>query len=144
MTEHEIYEKLVPLIQEVTGASRHQIKTDSYLMTDLGAESLDLLDLSFLIEEHFGITLEPDEFESRAKERLGSEPYEKDGLLTEAGANELRSALPEVDPEKITPGLRTANIPGVMNVAVFINLIGSKLQQKSECSRDLVLGEGVK
>ena len=66
MTEQAIYQKLVPLIREVTGVRADQIEMTSGLMQDLGAESVDLLDFSFLIEETFGITLEPDEFEQRA------------------------------------------------------------------------------
>ena len=55
----------MPLVREVTGA-RRQIRMESGLMQDLGAESLDLLDLSFLIEETFGVTIEADEFERQA------------------------------------------------------------------------------
>ena len=130
MTEKEIHERLLPLIQEVTGAGLEDIKPNSYLMRDLGAESLDLLDLSFLIEEEFGVVLEPDEFESRAKQQLGEVEYEKDGRLTEAALNELRKFRPEVNPDLLVQGMRTIELPGVMNVAVFVNLIRQKLSEK--------------
>ena len=58
MTDNEVLQKLLPLIGEVTGVPDDQIRWDSVLMSDLGAESLDLLDLSFLVEEQFGILLE--------------------------------------------------------------------------------------
>ena len=58
MTEAKAFDRLLPLIREVTGAQGKDVTMNSYLMRDLGAESLDLLDLSFLIEEEFGITLE--------------------------------------------------------------------------------------
>ncbi len=51
MTETEVFDKLLPLIREVTGARANQVTMTSNLMEDLGAESIDLLDLSFLIEE---------------------------------------------------------------------------------------------
>ena len=51
MTEQEIFEKLRPLVREVTGVPEEEIHMDSNFMEDLGAASLDLLDLSFLIEE---------------------------------------------------------------------------------------------
>ena len=57
MTEQEIFERLIPLIREVTGVREDQIKMESGLMQDLGAESVDLLDFSFLIEETFDITI---------------------------------------------------------------------------------------
>ena len=89
MTEPEVFDKLMPLIREVTGARPEQIRMESGLMADLGAESIDLLDLSFLIEETFGVALEADGFEHQAGERLGGGAYEVDGVLTDAALAEL-------------------------------------------------------
>ena len=98
----------------------------------VGAESIDLLDLSFLIEETFDITLEPDEFEARAKESLGEAAYEKEGYLTPEGMAELRLALPEVEPALLTGELRKIEVPSVLSVAVFVHLIQRKLSVKAE------------
>ncbi|UCF16035.1 MAG: hypothetical protein JSW59_00970 [Phycisphaerales bacterium] len=130
MTEHEIFERLTPLIREVTGVREDQIKMDSGLMQDLGAESVDLLDFSFLIEEAFGITIEADEFEQQASKRLKNE-YERDGILTDEALEELRKALPQVPAEYLRPGLKKIEVPGVLNVAVFVHLIQRKLAGKS-------------
>jgi acyl carrier protein len=129
MTEQEVFEKLFPLIREVTGARPERITMQSGLMEDLGAESLDLLDLTFLIEEHFGVTIEANEFERRASSRLNGEPYEKNGLLTEAALAELRRALPEIPAEKLAAPLPKQMLPRVLNVAVFVHLIERKLQE---------------
>lgn len=127
MTEQEIFERLVPLVRQVTGAKVEQVTMDAYLVGDLGAESIDLLDLSFLIEETFAVTLEPDEFENRARARLGDDDYDYGGVLTARAAEQLRIALPEIDGELIRAGMRKIEVPGVLNVAVFVHLIGDKL-----------------
>ena len=127
MTEQEIFAQLVPLVRQVTGAKVEQVTMDAYLVGDLGAESIDLLDLSFLIEETFGVTLEPDEFENRARAQLGDEAYDDGGVLTARAAEQLRLALPEVDGELIRAGMRKIEVPGVLNVAVFVHLVCDKL-----------------
>jgi len=132
MTEQEVFQKLRPLIQEVTGARENQIKMDTGLMQDLGAESIDLLDLSFLIEETFGVTLEADEFERQASKRIPSGVYEKDGYLTDEALEELKKALPEVPAEYLKPGLKKIELPSVLNVAVFVHLIQRKLAETDE------------
>jgi len=132
MTEQAIYKKLVPLIREVTGARADQIQMTSGLMQDLGAESVDLLDFSFLIEETFGITVEPDEFEQRASLTLQNTPYETNGVLTDQALVELRRNLPEVAPELLQPGLKKNELPSVLNVAVFVHLIQRKLAEHSQ------------
>ena len=129
MTEQEVFDKLMPLIREVTGARPDQIRMESGLMADLGAESIDLLDLSFLIEETFGVTLEADGFEQQAGEQLGGGAYEVDGVLTDAALADLREALPEVPEEKLSRGLKKIELPGVLTVAVFVHLIQRKLSE---------------
>jgi acyl carrier protein len=127
MTEDEIFQKIRPLIREVTGMSEEKIQMDSLLMQDLGAESIDLLDLSFLIEETFGVMLEGDEFERQATKRIPGGVYEKDGYLTDEALEELKKALPEVPEEYLKPGLKKIEVPSVLNVAVFVHLIERKL-----------------
>ncbi len=129
MTEQEVLGELLPLIEEVTAVSPEQVTMQSGLMEDLGAESLDLLDLSFLIEEKFGVALEPDEFERRVTARLPGGVYQRDGYLTDEALEELSRAMPEVPPEKFKPPLARVAVPGLLNVAVFVHLIQRKLAE---------------
>jgi len=131
-SEREVLEQLTPLIQEVTGARADQVVMTSCLTADLGAESIDLLDLSFLIEETFGITIEADEFERRVTDRLEGQPYEQDGYLTAPALAALSEALPEVPAEKLAGRLRPMEIPSVLTVAVFVHLIQRKLADTQE------------
>ena len=129
MTEDGVFAKLLPLVREVTGAREDEITLESNLMEDLGAESLDLLDLSFLVEEEFGITIEADEFEQQARQRIPGGVYDRDGVLTNEALEEPKKALPEVPPEKFAPGLKKIEVPMVLNVAVFVHLIQRKLSE---------------
>ncbi len=131
LTEQEILGRLRPLIREVTGAAAEQVRLESVLVADLGAESLDLLDLSFLIEEEFGIAIEANEFERQARRRMGGQAYEEDGYLTEPALAELAKALPELESRHFAPGLRKMDIPALLTVAVFVHLIRRKLAEKA-------------
>ena len=130
MSEREVFDKLRPLVHEVTGVAEERIRMESVLVEDLGAESLDLLDLSFLIEERFGVTLGADEFERQARASIPGGQYDRGGMLTAEAIEWLREALPEVPPEKLQPGLPKIALPKVLNVAVFVHLIQRKLAQK--------------
>jgi acyl carrier protein len=132
MNGTEIFKKLLPLVQEITGAKQNNIKMESNLMEDLGAESIDLLDLSFLIEETFGITIEADEFERQASKCIPRGKYEQDGFLTAEAIEQLKRALPEVPPEKLHTGLKKIELPSVLNVAVFVHIIQRKLSEKQQ------------
>jgi acyl carrier protein len=132
MNEQEIFQKLVPLIREVTGVPESKIRMESNLMEELGTESLDLLDLSFLIEENFGVTLEADEFERRATERIPGGVFDRNGILTDAAIAELKKALPEIPQEKLKSGMKKNELPGLLNVGVFVHIIQRKLDDKEK------------
>jgi len=129
MTEQEIFEKLQGLIRGVLVVKPEEITMDKTLIGDLGAQSIDLLDLSFLIEDTFKITIAPNEFESDVKKSLPGEVFEKDGLLTEAALDELRKRLPEVDQRRLQPGFRKAELPTILTVGVFVHLIQRKMEE---------------
>ena len=127
MTEQEIFERLRGLIRQVMGIKLETITIASVLVSDLGAESIDLLDLSFLIEDTFGIVIEPNEFKKEAKARIPDGVYEKNGFITEEGLIQLRRSLPEVDQTRIVTGFRKADVPSLLTVGVFVHLIQRKL-----------------
>jgi acyl carrier protein len=132
MTKQEIFEELKPVLEEVLGVSPEKVRLDSVLVSDLGAESIDLLDLSFRIEEKFQVRIEANEIERDAIQRLPGGVYEKDGYLTEAAIGEIRKSLPELDAGKFAKGLRKMDLPSLLTVSFFVHLIARKLAAKTE------------
>jgi acyl carrier protein len=132
MTDEEILAELKPLLVEVLGVAPEKIRMDSVLVSDLGAESIDLLDLSFRIEEKFKVPIEANEIERDAKKRLPGGVYEKDGCLTEEALAEIRQSVPELDPTRLVPGLRKTDLPSLLTVSFFVHLIARKLEAKTE------------
>ncbi len=132
MTENEILERLKPLLVEVLGVPPERIRPESVLVADLGAESIDLLDLSFRIEETFEVTIESNEIEREASKRLPGGVYEKNGRLTEAALAELRRSLPELDASKLVSGLRKIDLPALLTVQFFVRLVARKLAEKEK------------
>jgi acyl carrier protein len=132
MTEDAVFEQLKGLIVEILGVAPEKVRRESVLVADLGAESIDLLDLSFQIEARFGVTIEPNEMEREAKLRLGGGAYEQDGLLTEAALAEIRKSATGLDPAKLQPGLRKWDLPTLLTVEFFVQLILRKLAAKPE------------
>ena len=131
MTEPEILEKLKPLLIEVLGVTQDKILLNSVLVIDLGAESIDLLDLSFRMEETFNVTIEGNEIEREASKRLPGGVYEKDGRLTDEALAEIRKALPELDRGRLVSGLRKMELPSLLTVEFFVKLISRKLTEKA-------------
>ena len=128
MTEAEILETLNTCIASTIGIKKEEITLDSSLIIDLGADSLDLLDLVFSIEQAFGIEITRGEIEKRSRASIPEEEYEKDGFLTEKAKDALKAQLPEIDPEKFAGNMRGLDIAKLLTVRVFLRLVKEKLE----------------
>jgi acyl carrier protein len=108
------------------------VTEEARIIADLGADSLDLLDLVFQLEQEFGIKISPREIERRTREKLGNVEIEHDGVYTGEMVAELRLAMPEVPDEELPDGLRAAELPRRFRVATMINLVSGLLAEQNQ------------
>lgn len=102
------------------------------IIDDLGADSLDLLDLIFQLEQRFKIKISPRGIERAAQAKLGDIPLEIDGIYTPEALEELRHALPEVPPGELREGLPCTHLPRLFRVATFARLTAGLLDVKEQ------------
>jgi acyl carrier protein len=126
------YEKVQHAIAEALGLDDDEVELDARLIDDLGAESLDFLDIVFRLERAFDIKIPRGGVESQAREGLEEGVvYEEDGVLTALGLKKLASAMPEVPAGEFREGLKTAEIPTLFRVATFYRIVATLLEEKA-------------
>lgn len=121
--EEELFEGFKECMTEVMGEEIEGMGLDDSLMDDLGAESLDLLDLVFRLEMMFNIRVPRGGIREMALRGLTEDEFEVEGCLTDQGAENLRKILPEVDPGRIRAGMYTDEIPQCFTCRTFLRLI---------------------
>jgi len=94
LTEVEIFEKFAGIVASSLHIERDRITMDTHLMNDLGAESLDLLEITMECESVFNIWLPEKSILDTASEIFGAGVLVRDGVLTETGKELLRRRLP--------------------------------------------------
>jgi len=92
-------------------------------LQDLGAESLDFLDIAFRIEKEFRIRMPRLNVLARAEEHFGEGVLVTDGLLTPVGLEVLRKTMPEVDPARLRPGLRASEVGRLLSADTFVRIV---------------------
>jgi acyl carrier protein len=126
-TSNEIYEKVREILVDALGADESECTMDATLMGDLGAESIDFLDIVFRLEKTFNVKIPrgelfPDNF-------AASDPsLTKDGVLTPTGVAELRKRLPHADTEKFAKDPKVENIPDLFTVGMIVKFMEAKLK----------------
>ncbi len=92
----EIYGKVVRVLAESLYVEESNLLPTSTLQGDLGAESIDLLEFLFRLENEFGIDIPDNELFPRSILQ-GSSDFVREGILTDQGMSELRSCMPYAD-----------------------------------------------
>ena len=129
MNDEQVYERVVEAFCEALGLDDDEVERTSLVIDDLGAESLDFLDIAFRLERAFGIKIPRGQIQKAAEEQAG-EAFEVEGKLTASGAAALRDALPEAPADKVVAGFPVRDIPRLFTVQTFLNLVQKLLAEK--------------
>lgn len=128
-----LFAKVRSCIAEALGLDEDEVSYESRLIGDLGAESLDFLDIAFRLERAFDIRIPRGGIEAASKEGLPEgESYEVNGVLTPAALERLASHMPEVPPSEFRPGLKVSEVPTLMRVGTFCNIVAELLAVKTK------------
>ena len=92
----EIFQKLKDVLIDALGVDEKEVVPEARLMADLGAESIDFLDIVFRLEKMFSIKISREEL-FPAEGLLNSSELVVGGTLTDKGLEMLRRQLPHVD-----------------------------------------------
>ncbi len=131
MNDDEIFGRVKKCLEDTLAlepAQAARVTPETNIVEELGAESLDFLDLLFRLEDEFGIVLPQREFQNA--DRLGLTENDlalPDGTLTPAALERLRALMPEADSRKLAPGLKKNQIVRCLTVRSFVNLVRRKL-----------------
>ncbi|MBS3820523.1 MAG: acyl carrier protein, partial [Phycisphaerae bacterium] len=95
MSEQEIFEKVQETLVETLGVDDDEVTPEATLREDLGAESIDFLDIVFHLEKAFDIKIPRGEL--FPDNILNNPEFVQDGKMTDAGLKELKDRMPHAD-----------------------------------------------
>ena len=124
------WEKVRTAFAEALGLDEDEVTYDSKVIGDLGAESLDFLDIAFRLERAFDIKIPRGGIERTAQTGMGDEPYEVAGVLTPLALEKLAEAMPEIPRAEFREGLRTSE----MATLFVLHLVAEKAAEKAAAS----------
>ncbi len=124
-TYDEIYEKVQSTLVEALAVDEEDVSRDATLQGDLGAESIDFLDIVFRLERNFGIKIPRGELFT---ENLFSDPEMiQDGKLTAKGLTELETRMPFADLTEFSKNPEVDKISDLYTVDMLVQYVASKL-----------------
>lgn len=130
MDKNKIFTELKECLVDCIRVDEEDIKLDARLIDDLGADSLDFLDILFSLERKFNIKIQQGEIEKIARQGIADNEFEENNLLMEKGAQRLREILSEIPAEDISVGMHISQIPYLFTVETFMKIVERALDAK--------------
>ena len=129
-SQEEIYSKVSATLVEALNVDEEDIKPTSTLQGDLGAESIDFLDIVFRLEREFAIKIPRGELFPESIFQ-GDPEFVQDGKVTDKGLAELRQRMPFADLSQFEKNPTVSAISDLFTVDMITRYIEGKLGQPS-------------
>jgi acyl carrier protein len=129
-TQDEIYNKVSATLVEALNVDEEDIKPTSTLQGDLGAESIDFLDIVFRLEREFGIKIPRGELFPESIFQ-GDPDLVQDGRVTPKGLDELRTKMPFADLSYFEANPEVGNLSNLFTVDLIARYVQGKLENGS-------------
>jgi acyl carrier protein len=130
LTREKIYEKVSATLIETLNVEEEDIKPTSTLQGDLGAESIDFLDMIFRLEREFGIRIPRGELFPEAIFQ-GDPDFVQNGKVSATGLEELRQRLPFADLSQFANNPEVSRVSDLFTVDLIAGYIQAKLEAPS-------------
>jgi acyl carrier protein len=126
MTRDEIFQKVKNVLIDALSVDDEEVTPSAVIRDDLGAESIDFLDIQFRLEKEFGIKIPKGEMMPEDLASAGE--FVKDGKLTQAGIDELRHRMPHADFKDLRAGSDLEEMSRLFTVDAVVNYVQRKLE----------------
>ncbi len=125
MTRQEIFENVKETLVDALGVDDDEVTEEATLTSDLGAESIDFLDIVFRLEKCFDIKIPRGEL--FPEDIFNNPDYVDNGKMTEAGMAKLKEAMPHADFSEFEEDPDVNKMSELFTVRTIVNYVESKL-----------------
>jgi acyl carrier protein len=124
-TKEEVFEKVREALVEALGVDDEEVVPQATMVGDLGAESIDFLDIVFRLEKSFGIEIPRSEL--FPEDVLTNAEYVQDGKVTATGIAELKKRMPFADLTKFEANPVVQEFGNLLTVSDLCRYVESKV-----------------
>ncbi|MFM9068998.1 MAG: acyl carrier protein [Planctomycetota bacterium] len=125
LSQEEVLAKVQNALVEALAVDEEEVTPTATLVGDLGAESIDFLDIVFKLEKAFGIKISTGEL--FPEDVLTNPSYVQDGNVTSVGLEELKKRMPFADLSKFSANPQVQDFGNLLTVSDLCRFVSSKI-----------------
>ncbi len=124
--KEEVVKNVKAIISQALKVDESKIQMNSSLIKDLGAESIDFLDIVFRLEKTFKIKIPKGEL--FPEKILTDARFVKNGQVTATGIDELKQKMSNMNWDEFAKNPLVANLGNLFTVGMIVDYLSGKLQ----------------
>lgn len=125
-TRDELRQRIVALVADALDRDASAVSPNASLIDDLGAESIDFLDLQFRVESAFALKFTDEEL-WRGSFDLADPRWVEGGRLTREAVELVRRRQPGYPWERFAAGITVADLPRLLTVETIVDQLEKRL-----------------
>lgn len=130
MERMEIETAVFAAVQDALGLEQEEVTADSTLLYDLGAESIDLLDMLFRLERSLGVKIEAAELAAYVQGGIPDEEFgDANEVVSEKGLSHLELVMPQIDKSALVGSLKADDVMGLFTVDNLVLLVANRIDE---------------
>jgi len=118
-----VYPKIAEIIAAALPCEIERVKLEASLIDDLGAQSIDFLDIVFRLERAFKVKIPRGKLIEDARGSLSQAEFEQAGVVSPAGLERLKEFLSEVPQARFVSPVKVADIPRLFTTETFCKIV---------------------
>ena len=118
-----VFPKIAEIIAAALPCELQRVTLEASLIDDLGAQSIDFLDIVFRIERAFKVKIPRGKLIEEARGDLSQAEFDQGGVVTPAGLERLKALLSEVPAARFPSPLKVADIPRLFTTETFCKIV---------------------
>lgn len=124
ITETEAFTAVQEAVVGALGVDEDEATATATLMNELGAESIDLLDILFRIERSTGIKIQAADLSTHIQGGISDEEFSDDNeMISERGLEQLKKVMPQIDPDELRGSLEAEKVIALFTVQNLADMV---------------------
>jgi acyl carrier protein len=125
MSREDVFAKVKEVLVDALGVDDDEVLEEAKLASDLGAESIDFLDIVFRLEKTFSIKIPRGEL--FPDDVLNNPEYVESGKMTSKGMETLKASMPHADFSEFEKDPEISLMPNLFTVRLIVNYVTTKV-----------------
>jgi acyl carrier protein len=131
-TSDEIRSAVQESIVGALGVDEDEVTPNATLLGDLGAESIDLLDILFRLERKLGIKIQASDLGAYVQGGIPDEEFgDANGIVSPVGLAQLKKVMPQIDTDSLAGKLEAGKVMSLFTVDNLVGLVEERAATKA-------------